>query len=151
MKGKLLVLGQFVLLAVLVVSPSLPLSGTPPAGVRTLGYALAVAGGALVLLAAPTLGRGITPFPEPVSGGSLRSAGLYRLVRHPMYSGVLLIGWGLALRAWSPVALVTAVMLTALLMMKARYEERLLCAVYPDYSAYAKRVGRFLPGVGRLP
>lgn len=151
MRGWLLVLGQFALLGVLVISPSLPLAGQPPGPLRVVGFGVAVTGGIVVVLAAPWLGRSLTPFPEPLAGGQLSTRGLYALVRHPMYSGVLLIGWGLALRAWSPVALVAAVLLTVLLMVKARYEERLLRGAYPGYAAYAARVGRFVPGVGRLP
>ncbi|WP_282597226.1 hypothetical protein [Cryobacterium sp. BB307] len=37
-----------------------------------------------------------------------------------------------------------------LLAVKARWEERMLAATHPDYPAYARRVGRFLPRIGRL-
>jgi len=35
-------------------------------------------------------------------------------------------------------------------MTKSRFEERMLADQYPDYSAYAARVGRLVPGVGRI-
>ena len=40
--------------------------------------------------------------------------------------------------------------LVSLLAGKARWEERMLLDEHPDYAEYAARVGRFLPGIGRL-
>ncbi|TFD05006.1 hypothetical protein E3T28_01420 [Cryobacterium sinapicolor] len=46
--------------------------------------------------------------------------------------------------------LVAWLALLLLLAGKARWEERMLVAEHPDYAPYGTRVGRFLPGVGRL-
>jgi protein-S-isoprenylcysteine O-methyltransferase Ste14 len=48
---------------------------------------------------------------------------------------------------WS---LIGTIALIVLFAVKARFEERLLLAAYPGYAAYAARVGRFVPGVGKL-
>jgi len=40
--------------------------------------------------------------------------------------------------------------LVVLLNFKARFEERLLLAKFPEYAAYAAKVGRLFPGVGKL-
>jgi protein-S-isoprenylcysteine O-methyltransferase Ste14 len=78
---------------------------------------------------------------------TLRSGGAYRLVRHPIYGGLLLlaIGWSVVL---SPIALVVTALLAVVLDMKARHEESMLADRYPEYEAYRRRVRwRFVPGV----
>jgi protein-S-isoprenylcysteine O-methyltransferase Ste14 len=60
------------------------------ATVTALGVLLGLAG--LV-----TLGRALTPFPRPLARAQLRQSGIYGLVRHPIYGGVVLasLGWSL--------------------------------------------------------
>jgi protein-S-isoprenylcysteine O-methyltransferase Ste14 len=146
MRGWLLVAGQFVLLALLVVAPSLV--GGPTLGIgglRPVGTLLAVAGAVVLLVAAVQLGPALTPHPRPRDDSSLRTTGLYAWVRHPIYTGVLMLGWGLAVRAGLVASVLLACALTVLLHVKARYEERLLVQHHPGYRAYARRTGRFVP------
>jgi protein-S-isoprenylcysteine O-methyltransferase Ste14 len=58
---------------------------------------------------------------------------------------------GLTISSQSLMTLIACLLLVILFMIKARFEEKLLLATYPEYSAYAARVGRFIPGVGKLP
>ena len=95
------------------------------------------------------LGRSATPLPTPVQGGELRSAGLYRYVRHPIYSGVMALAVGSAIASGSVTIAVAALALVGWLAIKARWEERRLSARYPDYAAYAARTPRFLPSPRR--
>jgi protein-S-isoprenylcysteine O-methyltransferase Ste14 len=60
-----------------------------------------IAGGAGLLLAASavaTLGRSGSPFPKPRAASQLKQSGVFALVRHPIYGGVLLLSlaWSLA-------------------------------------------------------
>jgi protein-S-isoprenylcysteine O-methyltransferase Ste14 len=144
------VAGQFALLAALVVLPSAAVGPTIDVQwLRPLGYGLIFVGGAVLVVAGLHLGEALTPSPHPRDGARLRTNGLYRFVRHPIYSGVLLVGWGLGLRSMLWVGLVLAVALTAWMTAKARYEEQLLTARYPDYPAYAATTPRFLPAPRR--
>lgn len=104
-------------------------------------------GGVLALLGFIQLGRGLTPFPRPVPGARLVTTGVYRLVRHPLYTSVFLTGLGWALARSSPVALVVSGLLLVFFDAKARHEERWLCERFPEYGAYARRVRRLLPWV----
>jgi protein-S-isoprenylcysteine O-methyltransferase Ste14 len=100
---------------------------------------LLVAVGALVLVTAGrALGTGLTPYPRPPSGGELVETGPYAVVRHPIYSGGILIAAGISF-ALSPWALVATAVLAAFWAFKASLEERLLRERYPEYAAYCER------------
>ena len=110
-----------------------------------LGILVAVAGAALLVLGAVALGRSFTPLPRPRRSGRLRQHGIYRLVRHPVYGGVLLLalGWSLA---DAPLALIPTALLAVLFDLKSRREEAWLVERYPEYAAYSNRTPRrFIP------
>lgn len=101
--------------------------------------ALLVVSGVLVIArAGRALGAGFTPFPRPAEGAELADSGPYAVVRHPVYSGGLLIAAGLSL-ALSPWALVATGALALVWAMKASVEERFLRERYPGYEAYCER------------
>ena len=111
------------------------------------GIVALVAGVGLLLAGGAGLGKQLTPFPRPVDTGVLRQDGIYGLVRHPIYGGVLvlLLGWGLVS---SPLALIPFLLAGGFFDAKRRREEVWLMAKYPDYTAYAERVPRrFVPFV----
>jgi len=105
---------------------------------RLFGALLVVAGAALVLLSARTLGRSLTPFPRPSGKAEIVEHGAYRYVRHPIYSGGLLVFTGLSL-AFSPWALALTAALGIVWGLKARVEERFLAARFPGYGHYCTR------------
>jgi protein-S-isoprenylcysteine O-methyltransferase Ste14 len=108
--------------------------------------ALLVAIGAWVGLAALRMhGRKLTPLPEPNPALGLQRTGVYALIRHPMYTGLLLSAFGLAILLQKPLAIVGATALTAFFNLKAREEERRLQRNYPEYADYQRATGRFLP------
>jgi protein-S-isoprenylcysteine O-methyltransferase Ste14 len=149
-RGELFVLCQFVLFALLLLGPP-TLAGWYPWGTaaRAVGQfagALLMAAGTLLALAGTVaLGRNLTPFITPRTTGVLLEKGAYRLVRHPIYSGILQLsfGWGLWRAGW--LTLVYALLLFILFDRKARREEQLLLAAFPGYGTYAARVRRLIP------
>ena len=120
-----------------------------PAPLATVGSAAVLAGWAILVVAAVNLGRALTALPTPTAGGSLKTGGLYRFVRHPIYSGLLLIVFGGTLTSRSGLRLLLAATLFGLLQRKADWEETLLRDRYPDYADYARRTPRFVPSVRR--
>lgn len=118
--------------------------GTVPGWLTAIGWALMVVGSAILLVAFAGLGRALTPTPVPNESG-LQTGGLYRWVRHPIYTGLLLLAVGLVLRGPSTPAVLWLGVLFGVLLAKALWEERMLAEVYPEYAAYAVRTGRFLP------
>jgi protein-S-isoprenylcysteine O-methyltransferase Ste14 len=143
-RGWALVSAQFALLAVLVLAPTGTAWALPPA-VEALGTAGRVVGAAAILIGAAQLGLAASVHPAPTNTATLRTDGAYRLVRHPIYTGVLVLGAALALTGRSLLHLAAWAALLGVLVVKARFEERLLAARFPDYEDYARRTGRFLP------
>jgi protein-S-isoprenylcysteine O-methyltransferase Ste14 len=110
-----------------------------------LGLVAGVAGLVVLLLGALSLGRSFTPLPRPHARAEFRQGGPFKLVRHPIYGGVILIalGWSLA---EAPLALIPTALLAGLFDLKSRREETWLTERYPEYAAYRARTpNRFVP------
>jgi protein-S-isoprenylcysteine O-methyltransferase Ste14 len=82
----------------------------------------------------------------------LVTGGPFAIVRNPIYASMLPAFLGLTLLVPSVVALASFIaLLTALEIQTRHVEEPYLRGVHGDrYGDYARRTGRFLPGVGRL-
>jgi protein-S-isoprenylcysteine O-methyltransferase Ste14 len=112
---------------------------------RAVGIAVEVCGAVLGVLGVRGLGSSFTPFPRPREHAGLRRDGIYRLVRHPIYGGVVLfvLGWSLC---HSPLALVPTALLAGVFELKSRREEVWLTERYPEYADYRAATGRrFIP------
>lgn len=114
-----------------------------PTWVRWLGAPFLVGGLLIAGWGVRSLGRNLTPGTEPLPGGNLVTSGAYAHVRHPIYTGVVLILTGYTL-AWSNWTLALIVGVGALLYFegKARREERWMAERFPDYEAYMRHVPR---------
>ena len=140
----LFVVVQFALLVVIVLLPAGD-TWVSPAGLDLVARLLAYIGLAVLVIGLVNLGRSLTPLPSPVPHGELRTGGLYRLVRHPIYTGIMALAVGVTIRSGSPAVAAATVALIALFTAKARWEEARLRVRYPGYAAYAARVPRFVP------
>jgi protein-S-isoprenylcysteine O-methyltransferase Ste14 len=109
------------------------------------GAGLLAAGGLLSLRGIVDLGRNLTPFPKPLGRAELVDCGVYGLVRHPIYGGLIVgaVGWGLATA--SLLALLAAAAIAAFFYLKSRREERWLAERYEGYPAYRARTRCFIP------
>lgn len=145
MRGRVFVLGQLVLFAVLGLAPVWVPEWDVPAAVTVAGGVVLLVGLAGSAVALHGLGDALTPVPEPRPDAALVTTGPYRWVRHPVYTGVLTtaVGWALLFPSWWTCLATGA--LVGWLSAKSRYEESLLRETYPDYAAYAARTPRFLP------
>lgn len=94
-----------------------------------------------------SLGRSRTPKPTPRPDSELVQHGIYRHLRHPLYSSVMLASLGWALLWASIAAAVMTMVLCVFFDAKARLEERLMQTRFPEYAAYRQGTWRFLPGV----
>ena len=89
--------------------------------------------------------RHLRATPEPAAGARLIRTGPYRWIRHPMYSATLLVasGWLMGHASWLRGLMGAG--LFVVLLVKLRYEERLLACHFSDYPAYASRTRRLIP------
>ena len=118
-----------------------------PTWLRLLGGVLLLIGGISGTLSILALGRNLSPFPKPIEGGSLVTNGVYGIVRHPIYTGLILgtLGWSLWRENLLGVGL--AVLLFVFFDLKSRREERWLMEAYPGYTEYRRRVRKLIPFV----
>jgi protein-S-isoprenylcysteine O-methyltransferase Ste14 len=148
-RGNILVAIQFALIAALVLIPR-GSAWVLPEQVRIVAL-IAIALGVLAAsVALVSLGKSLSANPVPVEAGRLKTSGVFAIVRHPIYSGIMVGALGYVAFAQSWLSVIAAAALFALFFIKARFEEKLLREKYPAYDAYAARVGRFVPGVGRI-
>jgi protein-S-isoprenylcysteine O-methyltransferase Ste14 len=141
-KGNVLVAIQFSLIAVILLMASDEVN-VPWIYV---GGVLFIAPGIIILVISfKNLGRSLTANPVPLDKGKLVETGIYKYVRHPIYTGLLLAMLGSVVQSMAIVKFFVWLALLALLTYKAKFEEGLLAKKYPGYVEYMKRTGRFVP------
>lgn len=103
--------------------------------------------GALWLLARGLvdLGQSLTPLPYPRDDGTLIQTGVYGIVRHCLYGGVILLAIAGSIYWLSVSHLIATLLLFIFFDAKATQEEKWLCDRYPDYPAYQQTVKKLLP------
>lgn len=142
--GWAFVAGQVVLLVALVLVPTADDWPTPP-WVQALAAVFTFGGMIVVVVTAMRLGRSLTAAPTPRATARLHTDGLHGWVRHPIYSGLLVIVAGVVLRSGNLVALVIGAITVAFFYRKALWEEQRLNDRFPEYAAYAATTPRFVP------
>ena len=142
--GWLLVGVQAVLLVTLVLLPGGD-DVSVPSWLTTVADVMFAVGALVAVVAGLSLGRALTATPVPTAAGELRTGGFYRHVRHPIYTGVILIVAAIALRSGSFAVIVVAAVTILFFRLKAGWEEQRLADRYPGYGEYAARTPRFVP------
>jgi protein-S-isoprenylcysteine O-methyltransferase Ste14 len=110
-----------------------------------LGLASGATGGVLAMAAVWKLGSSLTALPYPKENGQLTQHGVYRWVRHPIYTGVLFAALGWSLLRGSTPALLLTLALGVLFDQKANREEQWLVQKYPEYQHYQQQVRKLIP------
>jgi protein-S-isoprenylcysteine O-methyltransferase Ste14 len=144
--GWLLVVVQFALMAALFLLPRREASSES----AMIGGALIVLSVLLGVLAFRSLGTALTPTPVPMKGAGLRTSGIYRSMRHPIYLSVLLFvfGYVIAVGSWGAVGVAASLVL--FFVLKSRWEDQLLAAAHPGaWETWAQKTGAFGPAMRR--
>jgi len=139
--GWILVVAQLGLVALCLV-PVGPVGGPTLPGLGLACLALAAVVGVLALRA---LGQDTRVHPEPAST-ALRTEGIYRRVRHPMYTAVLLACLGVAVASGRLLSIACFAALAVVLVAKSRFEDQLLHERFgAAHDAYVAEVPALVP------
>jgi protein-S-isoprenylcysteine O-methyltransferase Ste14 len=107
---------------------------------------LCVVGIVLIFLAFAFI-RGVAQiYPEPRKDGHLVKTGVYRFLRHPVYTGMLIAVIGLFLKKPTVAVAAAGATVVVFLIVKVRFEEKLLHAAYPEYAEYKRPSWGLIPG-----
>ena len=146
-------------IALAVAGPALELAdevesigGLDRTGVRIAGLVLFGLGLALTVLAQAAMGASWRIGVDPSERTGLVTDGLFGIVRNPIYSGMIPAIAGLAILSPTVLSLagVLSVAVGIEIQVRAVEEPHLLRSHGDAYAAYAARVGRFVPGLGKL-
>ena len=109
----------------------------------------AIASVVLVIAAVKTLGKEWSITARVVTGHKLATAGPYRLVRHPIYTGMLgmLLASGISISYWPALLIALSVFFIGTLI-RIRSEEQLLRETFgAEFESYTQKVPALLPGM----
>lgn len=146
-QGQIYVFVQAILLIALFFGPA-EFFGKPATVYQPLwliGKALFYLGLGIALWAAISLGPNLTPMPKPKRDSELIQTGLYRLVRHPIYFGVIVLAFGWAAVEQNGYTLGVAIALLIFFELKSRKEEEWLLEKFPNYKAYQQSTKKLIP------
>ena len=105
------------------------------------------AGIAIIVVSILQLNKNLSPFPTPKENSELITTGLFSKIRHPIYSGILLLAFSFALYQNSGFKILISFFLLILFYFKTRYEEKQLSLKFPEYKNYKRTAGRFFPKI----
>lgn len=125
--------------------PSLNLSSAERYGLWCVAATLGLLALTLIVKGLLDLGHSLTPLPHPRDDGQLVRSGVYCLVRHPLYSGLVAGAFSWALYQVSLSHLIGTIILFVFFNAKANREEHWLVQKYPDYADYQQQVKRLIP------
>lgn len=120
-----------------------------PSYLQTAGLIIAIGGIILRWISILQLGRLFTVDVAIRDAHQLKTDGLYKHVRHPSYTGLLLIVAGMGFATGSLLStLVMVIPIFLALQYRIRTEEAALLSAFGDsYEAYSRRTSRLIPGI----
>ncbi|MEO8514501.1 MAG: isoprenylcysteine carboxylmethyltransferase family protein [Ignavibacteria bacterium] len=147
-KGWVLVVIQFTLLLIVLFSsayefkyinrPLMPV-------VHYIGVTLILIGTLFFVVILLNFGQRMSPNPVPRDNSLLKTGGVYKFVRHPMYFTVLVLMLGLILYFQAFYSIIWLVIAFIFLVYKSSIEERYLLKKFPEYERYRIATKRIIP------
>lgn len=148
-RGLILVTLQITLIVALLITPQ-GSDWVVPGWVEVVLGLFSFIGLVLGVLFYFSLDSSRSVLPAPKETGRLKTTGAYSIIRHPIYSLILVIGLSVVIQHQSFVKIGIWIALFAILWLKASFEEALLTAKFPEYVEYSRTVGKFIPKLPKL-
>jgi protein-S-isoprenylcysteine O-methyltransferase Ste14 len=129
-----------------------PIDALDVDALHVLGIVLATLGGLSVFAAQLGMGENWRIGVSDEQRTDLVTGGWFSVCRNPIYAAMI-VGWtgfGLMVPTWLALAAVVVIAIGLELLVRVVEEPYLIRTHGTEYGAYAARVGRFVPGVGRL-
>ena len=106
-----------------------------------IGISFIFFGSFLILISIQTMGIiNFSILPKPRIKGSLITSGIYKITKHPIYLGLLLISFGILINDISIYKLILTISLLIVISIKIIIEEKYLINKYTAYKSYKKKV-----------
>lgn len=114
--------------------------------INCIGVAMVVCGTIIRIVARSTLGKQFTHGLKTIENHSLVTSGIYRYIRHPSYTGLLLIHPGTGLLFGSTFGFLIMLLFFPTILYRIRVEEKMLLEEFgEDYLEYTKRTKKLIP------
>jgi len=110
-----------------------------------IGISLSALAISLFISSKITLGKNYSPCYDQRKPKSITSSGLYKYVRHPIYSANILLLIGTFIISGSYLMLINIFLLSLFYAISAYREEKYLINNFDYYNKYSKKTGMFLP------
>lgn len=122
--------------------------GSSGMALQAAGAALSALGIALAIWARFHLGRNWSSYPSLKENHELVTSGPYRLLRHPIYTGILTAILGTVFVSGQAVWLLVLILVGILFVRRVYVEEGIMTQTFPDvYPTYKKRTKALIPFV----
>ncbi len=143
-KDYLFVLIQILLFIIYWWQPK-PIKEILPSFWKFAGILIVIIGWVLILIAFVQLNRNLTMLPSPVKNSKLITTGVFKYIRHPIYTGIFLFALGWAMFKYNFDQLIISLLILLLFEIKSNYEEKKLKDRFPEYDKYKDNTGKFFP------
>lgn len=120
-----------------------------PEWVRWLGVGIGILCAFGIYWLFSSIGSGITPVSATRKEHKLSTSGIYRWVRHPLYTfgSSMFVAFGMMVDNWF-IALLGVLAFIGMAVRTPKEEANLIEKFGDEYREYMKRTGRFLPKIG---
>ena len=145
-KDSVFVILQFILFALYLLGINfLPFKTSSL--INLIAFIISIFGLLIVIISMLQLNKNLSPFPTPKLNSHLIKHGLYRYIRHPIYTGIMLLSFGFGIYTNSTHKLIISFLLIFLFYFKSKYEEERLLNKFSNYKEYVLTTGRFFPKI----